>query len=584
VNKATHGVQPENTNKLRKGSKMKKTIVIQYSSLHISSRRMIFISVILLFISQSVVHAEIQNGSFAFDGRTRNYMVYLPTNYTGSTNLPLVICLHPYGWGAERMMNYTNMNQVADDSDFIVVYPSAIPNWNSGVADNPSYPTPDVDDVGFINALIDTMINSYSIDLERIYACGYSNGGFMSYKLACQLGNRIAAIASVGGVISTSTAESCSPLRTMPVLHIFGTADPYAPINGGTGWYSVDQTLSYWINFNDCVQTDTTILPDLDPTDGCTVEKITYTDCNDNSNVVYYKVINGGHTWPGADPIPAFGNTNQDIDASVEIWNFFKDYKLTVPPVVDFNSDGIVDSLDICIMIDHWGTDDPLCDIAPPPFGDGIVDVQDLIVLAEYIGQEIDDPTLVAHWTLDETEGEIAYDSVGGHDGTVMGNCTWQPAGGRVNGALAFDEATFVAANCVLDPAARPFSVLAWINGGAPGQVILSQADGVNWLLADALTGTLTTNLSKPAGRFPPAPLVSETIITDGDWHRIGFVWDGTNRSLYVDDILVAEDTQSGLAGSNGGLHIGCGKDMASASFFCGLIDDVRIYNRVARP
>jgi len=113
----------------------------------------------------------------------------------------------------------------------------------------------------------------------------------MSYKLACQLGNRIAAIACVSAVFSTSTAESCSPLRTMPVLYIRSTADPYILINGGTGYYSVDQTLSYWTNFNDCVQTDTTILPDLDPTDGCTVEKITYTGCSDNSNVVYYKVI-----------------------------------------------------------------------------------------------------------------------------------------------------------------------------------------------------------------------------------------------------------------------------------------------------
>ncbi len=144
---------------------------------------MIFVFVILLFVSQSILYAQIQNGSFGFDGRTRNYMVYLPTNYTGSTNFPLVICLHPYDWGAQRMMDYTKLNQVADASDFIVVYPSAIPNWNSGIADNPSYPTPNVDDVGFIDALIDIMSNRYSIDLERIYACGYSNGGCMSYKL-----------------------------------------------------------------------------------------------------------------------------------------------------------------------------------------------------------------------------------------------------------------------------------------------------------------------------------------------------------------------------------------------------------------
>ena len=296
----------------------------------------IMVFVILLFVSQSILHAQIQTDSFEFEGRLRNYMVYLPNNYTGSTNFPLVIYLHCYGWTAQQGMNYTMLNQVADASDFIVVYPSAIPNWNSGIGDNPSWPTPNVDDVGFINALIDTMSNNYSIDLERVYACGYSNGGVMSYKLACQLSHRIAAIASVGGVISTSTAESCNPVRTVPILQIHGTSDPWVPINGSTGWYSVDQTLSYWTSFNDCVQVDTTILPDLDPTDGCTVEKVSYTNCSDNSNVVYYKVNNGGHTWPGAGPAgyPA-GNTNQDINAGVEIWNFFKNHKLVTHPVVD---------------------------------------------------------------------------------------------------------------------------------------------------------------------------------------------------------------------------------------------------------
>jgi len=133
---------------------MKKTISIQCSTFHISWRRIILAFGVLLFAFQSTLHAQIERGSFDFDRRTRNYMVYLPTNYTGSVDFPLVICLHPYGWGAERMMNYAKLNQVADTSDFIVVYPSAVPNWNSGVADQPGYPTPNVDDVGFINALM----------------------------------------------------------------------------------------------------------------------------------------------------------------------------------------------------------------------------------------------------------------------------------------------------------------------------------------------------------------------------------------------------------------------------------------------
>ncbi|MFQ6036928.1 MAG: LamG-like jellyroll fold domain-containing protein, partial [Sedimentisphaerales bacterium] len=108
---------------------------------------------------------------------------------------------------------------------------------------------------------------------------------------------------------------------------------------------------------------------------------------------------------------------------------------------------------------------------------------------------------------------------------------------------------------------------------------------GVGWLLADPAEGKLITSLMPSAiGRFLPQPLVSEFVITDGDWHRIGFVWDGSNRILYVDDIEVVKDTQSQLAGSTGGLNIGAGKNLDAGSLFSGLIDDVRIYKRAVTP
>jgi len=610
---------------------MKKTISIRCTSLRIFSRAMVFVFVIPLFVSQSILQAEMEAGSFDFDGRLRNYMVYLPKNYTDTIDFPLVICLHPYGWTAERMMNYTNFNQVADDYNFTVVYPSAIPNWNSGVADNPNYPTPNVDDVGFINALIDIMNNRHSIDPARIYACGFSNGGFMSYKLACQLGHRIAAIASVGGMISTSTAASCSPLRTMPVLHIHGTADPYARINGLTGVCSVDQTLSYWINFNDCLQIDTTTVPDLDPTDGCTVEKTTYTDCSDNSNVVYYKVINGGHTWPGASPV-AMGSTNQDIDASVEIWNFFRNYRLVTDHPQAWNPDppdGAAHLETWAIL--SWGIGagavshnvyfgENCEDVnngtggtfhgeqtetsftvgsAGCPYPDGLAfettyywridEVNDLDPNSPYKGYvwsfKVSEPGLLAHWRLDENEGDVAYDGTGVYDAVLNGAPTWQPTSGMVGGALELDGThDYLSTPFILNPADEEFSVFAWIKGGAPGQVIVSQEGGADWLLADVVTGTLMTSLVERAGRFTPPPLVSQVVITDGSWHRAGFVWDGRNRTLYVDDVIVAEDTQSGLADSLEGLLIGCGKDMAAGTFWQGLIDDVRIYNRAVKP
>lgn len=283
----------------------------------------------LLFFSQSILYAQIKSGSFNFEGHHRNYKLFLPNNYSITKSYPLVIYLHSYGWTAQKGMSYTSLNQVADTSGFIVAYPNAIPNWNSGVGDNPDWPTPKVDDVGFINALIDTLNNHYSIDLERIYACGYSNGGFMSHKLACQLSHRIAAIASVSGIISTNTLINCNPLHTMPVLQIHGTKDSWVPFRGIEGWNSADQTVIYWANFNNCSLTDTTILSDIDTTDDCKVEKISYSNSSGKAKIIYYKVINGGHTWPGAGSAgyPA-GNTNQDFNASVVIWNFFKNFKL----------------------------------------------------------------------------------------------------------------------------------------------------------------------------------------------------------------------------------------------------------------
>jgi len=253
-----------------------------------------------------------------------------------------------------------------------------------------------------------------------------------------------------------------------------------------------------------------------------------------------------------------------------------------VIPIFDFNGDGIVDSADMCIMIDHWGEDYSLCDIAPAPFGDGIVNVQDLITLSEHLFEEVKDSTLIAHWPLDETEGMFASDSVGDNDAVVVGGAVWQPGSGQVDGALQLNGVDGCAiARPVLSPQDSPFSIIAWINGGAPGQVIVSQQGGSNLLSADS-EGNLMTEL-KSSGQFA-GPLLSETAITDRHWRRIGLVWDGSRRKLYVDGILAAEDTQDSLEGSTNDLYIGTGKMMEPGTFFSGLIDDVRIYNRAVIP
>jgi len=262
------------------------------------------------------------------------------------------------------------------------------------------------------------------------------------------------------------------------------------------------------------------------------------------------------------------------------VWEY--DTGLTVSSP-DFNGDGIVDSWDVSIMVDHWHTDNALYDIAPLPFGDGFVDVQDLISLSEYLLGELDDPTLVAHWALDETEGDVAQDSAGDNLGYVFGGPIWQPVGGQVNGAIQLDGVDdAIIAGLPVNPAVGPFSVFAWIQGGAPGQAIISESAGPDWLSLDPLAGHLMTELTK-AGRGA-TPLESQAVVTDGNWHRIGFVWDGLYRTLYVDGVAVAEDTQDGLANPGNGFYIGTGKAMAPGTYFWGLIDDVRIYNRAVKP
>jgi len=257
-------------------------------------------------------------------------------------------------------------------------------------------------------------------------------------------------------------------------------------------------------------------------------------------------------------------------------------FEAPIIPLVDLNGDGIIDSADMCIMVDYWGTDNSLCDIGPMPWGDGTVDVQDLIILSEHLFEEVKDPTLVVHWALNETEGMFAADSVGDNDAFVVGGAVWQPDSGQVDGALQLNGVDgFAIAGTVLNPADGPFSIFAWVNGGAPGQVVVSQQGAANWLAADA-EGKLMTELTGP-GRNS-SPLRSQMVITDGTWHRIGFIWDGSNRTLCVDGVVVAEDTQPSLEGSQMGLYIGTGKAMEPGSYFSGLIDDVRIYNRAVSP
>ncbi len=253
-------------------------------------------------------------------------------------------------------------------------------------------------------------------------------------------------------------------------------------------------------------------------------------------------------------------------------------WQVSIEPVVDFNGDGNVDFKDFRKLAQYWGQDEPSCDIAPLPYGDSVVDIQDLMVLAEYLLKEFQP---VAHWMLDETQGSIAYDSIGVNDGALNGNPVWQPTGGMVGGALLFNGVDdYVSTAFILDPAKGAFSAFAWIKGGAPGQVIISQGGWISqtWMGAGASDGRFMTGLMA----HQPS-LESESIITDGHWHHIGLVYDfdGSLRYLYVDGAEVAKDTNPvGGLPSDDGLYFGADKSLDAGSFFSGLIDDVRIYDR----
>ena len=269
------------------------------------------------------------------DGHERFYIVHLPNGYEDlNEDVPLILNLHAYSKYALYQQLMTGMEYWSDMQNIITVYPQAIPGpegvraWNCGINGNPDFPTPDVDDVGFISALIDTLVENYSIDPDRIYSCGMSNGGFMSYKLACELNDQITAIGSVTGTFADSDAEECSFERFMPVMDFHGTYDIVVPyFVGDEGWMSVDETVAFWTGHNETDTYETYEYPDIVTGDNSTVNRFTYTNSINNVQVVQYQIVGGGHEWPGA--AYNYGWNNYDINAGVELVDFFLQYRLS---------------------------------------------------------------------------------------------------------------------------------------------------------------------------------------------------------------------------------------------------------------
>jgi len=266
--------------------------------------------------SQTFISQTIQN-----DGLTRGYSIYVPASYDGTTNFPLLFNLHGGGGTNSAWQASSNMRPIADTADFILVYPQARPDPSDGNSFNwiPKVPGT-FDDVPFFSSLIDTIASNYQIDQNRIYACGYSLGGDMTFELGCKLNNRIAAIAPVARTMQSNPNSFCSPVHPTGVLAILGTNDWVSPYNGivfgGIEYYiSAAATHRYWATHNNCDTTATmsTVSP--------SVERYTWSTSSGCAYVEELKVIGGGHDWPGS-----FGNMT--IDANEEIWQFVSRYDI----------------------------------------------------------------------------------------------------------------------------------------------------------------------------------------------------------------------------------------------------------------
>ena len=269
----------------------------------------------LLLLSQSLFG---QLDSIYDQGVNRTYIVHLPTGYNVNNQYPIVLNLHGLGASATLQQSYSEFDNIADDKGFIVVYPNAYSN---------SWTTIGNTDIDFLSNLVDTIRSEFSSN-NCLFVMGLSQGGFLTYKFANNTDLIVTAIAVGSGNMSNATQNASSDAPQIPIMHFHGTADESVPFNG-TGSFipPVDSTIQWWVRHNECNPYPTvTNMPNLNSTDSSTVERYYYNGGANGSEVTYYKILNGGHTWSGSDPFPSLGVTNQDINQSEIIGDFFEKY------------------------------------------------------------------------------------------------------------------------------------------------------------------------------------------------------------------------------------------------------------------
>ena len=268
-----------------------------------------------------------------FDGKKREYYYSFPENT--SKPFPLIINFHGFSSHAIEQQEFSQMNLYAHQNGVGVIYPEGIKkSWNIG-----KDMMNDENDIGFVNALIDSVTSNHNIDSDRIYVCGFSNGGEFSYELMCGLSNKIAAFGSVGGNFIINDKRSCNINREIPLIHIHGTKDRLAKYNGYDGNYlSAIASVNFWAKHNKLDKMVVENIEDIHKKDRTTVEKYTFYKDNSDTKVIHLKVVNAGHVWIGSPTFDLFyqklffGKNNHEINSSIELVDFFLKYKLS-----DFN-------------------------------------------------------------------------------------------------------------------------------------------------------------------------------------------------------------------------------------------------------
>jgi polyhydroxybutyrate depolymerase len=272
------------------------------------------------------------------NGLNRTYLVHVPKAADSKTPLPLVLALHGATMNGPMMAWFSGLNRKADEAGFLVVYPNGTGThssftWNGGNCCGSAMQNK-VDDVAFIDALLDDLAQVYRVDDRRVYATGMSNGAIMAYRLGSELSDRIAAVAPVAG---TMGAETCDPKRSVPVIHFHGTKDEFIPFQGGRGekslsgtdFYSVEYSIRAWVKANGCKEEPVTEeLPDT-AQDGTTVTRKTYGGGKEGAEVVLVVIEGGGHTWPGREsPAKVLGKGTKNVSANDLMWEFFQKHPM----------------------------------------------------------------------------------------------------------------------------------------------------------------------------------------------------------------------------------------------------------------